>query len=107
MLPRCLRLTNALVLIWLTWKSEMEAPLKHHTWFAGGTGLQFVQPLWTSYTAKTVMNEFKIAWVKHCGWPEIIVRDQGPEFMGNEFQNPAGAAGVLDNADRLTEPLAK
>ena len=21
--------------------------------------------------------------------------DQGPEFMGNEFQNPAGAAGVL------------
>ena len=32
---------------------------------------------------------------KHYGWPEIIVHDQGPEFMGNEFQNPAGAAGVL------------
>ena len=60
-----------------------------------GTGLQIVQPLWTSYTVKTVMKEFKIAWVKHCGWPEIIVHDQGPEFMGNEFQNPAGAAGVL------------
>ena len=60
-----------------------------------GTGLQIVQPLWTSYTAKTVMKEFKIAWVKHYGWPEIIVNDQGPEFMGNEFQNPAGAAGVL------------
>ena len=41
------------------------------------------------------MKEFKIAWVKHCGWPEIIVHDQGPEFMGSEFQNPAGAAGVL------------
>ena len=54
-----------------------------------------VQPLWTSYTAKTVMKEFKIAWVKNCGWPEIIVHDQGPEFMGSEFQNPAGAAGVL------------
>ena len=37
----------------------------------------------------------KIAWVKHYGWPEIIVHDQGPEFMGNEFLNPAGAAGVL------------
>ena len=59
-----------------------------------GTGLQIVQPLWTSYTAKTVMKEFKISWVKHYGWPEIIVHDQGPEFMGNEFQNPAGAAGV-------------
>ena len=45
--------------------------------------------------AKTVMKEFKIAWVKHYGWPEIITHDQGPEFMGNEFQNPAGAAGVL------------
>ena len=41
------------------------------------------------------MKELKIAWVKHYGWPEIIVHDQGPEFMGNEFQNPAGAAGVL------------
>ena len=50
---------------------------------------------WTNYTAKTVMKEFKISWVKHYAWPKIIVHDQGPEFMGNEFQNPAGAAGVL------------
>ena len=41
------------------------------------------------------MKEFKIAWVKHHGWPGIIVHDQGPESMGNEFQNPAGSAGVL------------
>ena len=67
-------LTNALALTW--WN------------------LRF-QPLWTNYTAKTVMKEFKITWVKHCGWPEIIAHDQGPELMGNEFQNPAGAAGVL------------
>ena len=33
------------------------------------------------------MKEFKIAWVKRYGWPEIIVHNQGPEFMGNEFQN--------------------
>ena len=26
---------------------------------------------------------------------EIIVHEQGPEFTGNEFQNPAGAPGVL------------
>ena len=41
------------------------------------------------------MKEFRIVWVKHYGWPEIIVHDQGPEFMGNEFHNPTGAAGVL------------
>ena len=52
------------------------------------TVLHIVQPLWTNYTAKTVMKEFKIACVKHYGWPEIVVHDQGPEFLGNEFQNP-------------------
>ena len=41
------------------------------------------------------MKEFKIALVKHYGLLEIIIHDQGPEFMGNEFQNPAGASGVL------------
>ena len=41
------------------------------------------------------MKEFKVVRVKHYGWPEIIVHDQGPESMGNEFQNQVGAAGVL------------
>ena len=72
------------------------------------TGLQIVQPLWTSYTAKTVMKEFEVAWVKHYGWPEIIVHDQGPEFMGSEFQNLAGAAGVLTMPiDSQSQSLAK
>ena len=67
-----------------------------------GTGLQIVQPLWTSYTAKTVMKEFKVVWVKHYGWPEIIVHDQGPEFTGSEFQNPAGAEplGKIQKTER-------
>ena len=54
-----------------------------------GAGLQIGD------TAKAVMSEFKAVWVKHYGWPEIIVPDQGPEFRGSEFQNPAGAAAVL------------
>ena len=41
------------------------------------------------------MKECQIAWLKHYGWLEIIVQDHGQEFMGSEFQNPAGAAGVL------------
>ena len=70
-------LTSALALIWLTWKSGAKA-LNVVCW---GTGLQIVQPLWTSNTAKTVMKEIKIAWVKH-GWPEIVVRDQGSRIHG-------------------------
>ena len=37
----------------------------------------------------------KTGWVNHCGWPEVLVHEQGPEFMRSEFQDPAGAAGVL------------
>ena len=95
MLPRCLRfdLCIGVDLVYLEVRDGTSAKaLNVVCW---GTGLQIVQPLWTNNTAKTVMKEFKIAWVKHYGWPEIIVHDQGPEFMGNEFQNPAGAAGVL------------
>ena len=52
-------LTSALALIWLTWKSEMEPPPKALNVVCWGTGLQIVQLLWTNYTAKTVMKEFK------------------------------------------------
>ena len=37
-------LTSALALIWLTWKSEMEPPLKHQTWFAGALGSRLFSP---------------------------------------------------------------
>ena len=49
-------LTSPLALTWLTWKSEMESVLKHKNVVCWSTGLQIVQPLWTSYTAKTVMK---------------------------------------------------
>ena len=77
MLPRCLRFGVDLIDLEVRDGTSVKA-LNVVCW---GTGLQIVQPLWTSYTAKTVMKEFKIAWVKHYGWPEIIIHDQGPEFM--------------------------
>ena len=95
MLPRCLSFNQCIGVDLVDLEVRDGTSAKASIVVCWGTGLQIVQPLWTSYTAKTVMKEFKIAWVKHYGWPEIIVHDQGPEFMGNEFQNPAGAAGVL------------
>ena len=38
---------------------------------------------------------FKKEWVKHYGWPEIIVHDQGNEFMGKAFQNMCSEQGVM------------
>ena len=95
MLPRCLRFNQCIGVNLVDLEVRDGTSAKALNVVCCGTGLQIVQPLWTSYTAKTVMKEFKIAWVKHYGWPEIIVHDQGPEFMGSEFQNLAGAAGVL------------
>ena len=95
MLPRSLRFNQCIGVDLVDLKVRDGTSAKALNVVCWGTGNQIVQPLWTSYTAKTVMKEFKIAWVKHYGWPEIIVHDQSPEFVGNEFQNPAGAAGVL------------
>ena len=95
MLPRCLRFNQCIGVDLVDLEVRDGTSTKALNVVCWCTGLQTVQPLWTNYTAKTVMKEIKIAWVKHYGWPEIIVHDQGPEFMGNEFQNPAGAAGVL------------
>ena len=95
MLPRCLRFNQCIGVDLVDLEVRAGTAAKALNVVCWGTGLQIVQPLWTNYTAKTVMKEFKIAWVKHYGWPEIIVHEQGPEFIGKEFQNPAGAAGVL------------
>ena len=95
MLPRCLRFNQCIDVDLVDLEVRDGTSAKALNVVCWGTGLQIVQPWWTNYTAKTVMKEFKIAWVEHNGWPEIIVHDQGPGFMGNEFQNPAGAAGVL------------
>ena len=95
MLPRCLRFNHCIGVGLVDLEVRDGTSAKALNVVCWGTGLQIVQPLWTSYTAKTVMKEFKVAWVKHYGWLEIIVHDRGPEFMGSEFQNLAGVAGVL------------
>ena len=35
--------------------------------------------------AMTTKHAFAAGWVKHYGWPEMVVCDQGPEFLGRDF----------------------
>ena len=77
MSPRCLRVNQCIGVDLVDLEVRDGTSAKALNVVCCGTGLQIIQPLWTSYTAKTVMKEFKIAWVKHYGWPEIIVHDQG------------------------------
>ena len=58
-----------------------------------GSGLQIVEPL-PSKNSMTVRKAFANTWVKHCGWPGILVVDQGREFFG-DFRDYIGDQGVV------------
>ena len=43
----------------------------------------------------TARGAFSKDWVRHYGWPVLVVTDQGPEFTGKEFTEYLGEAGCL------------
>ena len=57
-------------------------------------GLQIVQPMWDGYDSVKALRVLKQHWVKHYGWPEIVIHDQGPEFMGHAIQVAMAAQGI-------------
>jgi len=52
-----------------------------------GTNRQVVGILPGDPSAAGAMSLFMHEWVKHYGWPTLIVADQGVEFMGKEFSD--------------------
>ena len=74
MLPRCQRFNQCICVDLVDLEIRDGTSAKALNVVCRGTGLQIVHPLWTSYTAKTVMKEFEIAWVKHYGWWEMSSR---------------------------------
>ena len=36
-------------------------------------------------------------WITPFGWPDLVISDQGPEFVGHEFNETLGEHGVLDH----------
>ena len=67
MLPRCLRFNQCIGVDLVDLEVRDGTSAKALNVVCWGTGLQIVQPLWTNYTANTVMKEFKNCWVKHYG----------------------------------------
>ena len=49
-----------------------------------GTAYQMAQWI-PEKTSRTVRDAFSECWIKHYGWPDLIITDQGPEFTGKEF----------------------
>ena len=59
-----------------------------------GTGFQMAVTV-PDQTSASARNAFATGWVKHYGWPELVVTDQGPEFVGHEFTTYIGEHGCL------------
>ena len=59
MLPRCLRFNQCIGVDLVDLEVRDGTSAKALNVVCWVTGLQIVQPLWTNYTAKTVMKEFK------------------------------------------------
>ena len=48
-------------------------------------------------TSKSTREAFASIWIKHYGWPELLVTDQGPEFIGHEFTQYVGENGCIQH----------
>ena len=49
-----------------------------------GTGFQMMSII-PDKRSETVRDTFSKDWIRHYGWPELTVTDQGLEFIGQEF----------------------
>ena len=92
-LPRALKFNQVIGsdLFFLEFKGEEYIFLNTVCW---GTGLQQVE-ICLSKKSEDVLEAFLHSWVKHYGWPEMIVCDQGPEYTGQAWQDYLGDHGIL------------
>ena len=49
-----------------------------------GTGSQMCETI-KDKQSNTVKEAFAKCWTKHYGAPELLITNQGPEFLGHEF----------------------
>ena len=59
-----------------------------------GTGYQMAEPI-KDKQSSTVREAFARCWIKHYGAPELLVTDQGPEFLGGEFTKYIAEQGCV------------
>ena len=82
-LPRCLKF-NQVVGIDLVEFQDVGLDKILANMVCWGTGYQMACVI-PDKTSLTTRNAFASSWIKHYGWPELVVTDQGPEFVGHEF----------------------
>ena len=61
-----------------------------------GTGYQMACTM-PDQISKSTREAFASVWIKQYGWPELLVTDQGPEFIGHEFTQYVGENGCIQH----------
>ena len=92
-LPRCLRFNHVVGIDLIEFEAcgFKKDILNVLCW---GTGYQMAKTL-PDKTSQSAKNGFADVWIKHSSWPELVVTDQGPEFVGHEFVTYVGENGCL------------
>ena len=71
-----------------------------------GTGYQMVATI-PDKTAKAARDAFAKYWVRYFGFPELLIADQGTEFIGSAFGNYVGEGGTLLHFIDSQSPMAE
>jgi transposase InsO family protein len=94
-LPRCLRFNQVVGMDLVEFPDQGNTKILANM-LCWGTGFQMacLMPNKTSVSAR---DAFANAWIKHYGWMELLVTDQGPEFVGREFSTYVAENGCLQH----------
>ena len=106
MLPRCLSFNkvSGIDLLELSVLNISAQPVTCLNAVCWGTGLQVVVKLPAGKTSREVRDAFARHWITPFGWPDLVISDQGPEFVGHEFNEFLGEHGVLDHKTDSQSP---
>ena len=94
-LPRCLRFNQTVGVDLVEFITPVFKKILMNV-VCWGTGYQMCAVL-PDKTSETVRNAFSEHWVRHYSWPELMITDQGPEFVGTEFTTYVAQGGCLQH----------
>ena len=92
-LPRCLRFNQTIGADLIKFKHQGFDKILMNV-VCWGTGYQMACEM-PDATSESARDAIAHLWIKHYGWPDLLVTDQGPEFTGHEFSTYFGENGVL------------
>ena len=94
-LPRCLRFNQTVGVDLVEFDTSVFKKILMNV-ACGGAGYQMCCVI-PDKTSESVRDAFSEHWIRHYSWPELLITDQGPEFVGHEFTTYIAQGGCLQH----------